>query len=88
MVALAANATDAPIKYEWKNYSIKLETEDKMPTYDEPTAPVDTRMTRKRYLELTILANELTKWMAKNGIQQHEGCVLRRLTEELWGMGK
>ena len=45
-------------------------------------------MTRKRYMEILKIADELCNWMKKKGIKQEEGCSLRKLTEELWRMEK
>jgi hypothetical protein len=52
----------------------------------DATEQVLTPLTRKRYLELACIAKETCAFLEKKGVTRQEGCKLRMLTEELWGM--
>jgi hypothetical protein len=50
--------------------------------------PTSLMITRKRWLELVTVANELCKFLESQGVKKEEGCVIRRLAEELWNLKK
>ena len=45
-------------------------------------------MTRKRYLQLVRIAEEVCTFMEKKGVTKDEGCSIKKLADEMWGMQK
>jgi len=43
-------------------------------------------MTRKRYLQLVKIAEEVCTFMERKGITKDEGCSIKKLADEMWGM--
>ena len=46
------------------------------------------RAKRQRYLELAVIANELCAFLEDKGVDQNEGCKVRRLAEDMWEQGR
>ena len=44
------------------------------------------KLTRVRYGELTAISQSLCETLEKMGVQPHEGCTVREITERLWGL--
>ncbi len=45
-------------------------------------------MTRKRYIELVKIAEELCTWLEKKGVEPTEGCSFKAIAEKLWELTK
>lgn len=53
----------------------------------EPQLPSQ-KITRKRWLELVNIANGTCEYLEVRGVKKEEGCVIRRLADELWFLKK
>ena len=42
------------------------------------------RLTRLRFLELAMIADELVTWLRAKGGQPDESCLIRDLTGQMW----
>jgi len=42
------------------------------------------RVTRQRFLELAMIADELATWLRAKGVQPDESCLIRDLTGQMW----
>ncbi len=44
------------------------------------------RLTRQRFLELALIADELVTWLRAKGVQPDESCLIRDLAGQMWPM--
>ena len=44
------------------------------------------KLTRVRYGELTAISQHLCETLEKMGVKPQEGCIVREITERLWGL--
>jgi hypothetical protein len=42
------------------------------------------RLTRQRFLELAMIAEELVTWLRAKGVQPDESCLIRDLAGQMW----
>ena len=42
------------------------------------------RLTRQRFLELAMIAEELITWLRAKGVRPDESCLIRDLTGQMW----
>jgi hypothetical protein len=42
------------------------------------------RLTRQRFLELALIADELVTWLRAKGVQPDESCLIRDLAGQMW----
>jgi hypothetical protein len=47
-------------------------------------APRERRLTRQRFLELALIADELVTWLRAKGVQPDESCLIRDLAGQMW----
>ncbi len=67
-----------------------------MDEYRQPTTMAETaamigtramgerRLTRQRFLELALIADELVTWLRAKGVQPDESCLIRDLAGQMW----
>lgn len=67
-----------------------------MDEYRQPTPMAETaamigakgmrekRLTRQRFLELALIADELVTWLRAKGVQPDESCLIRDLAGQMW----
>ncbi len=44
------------------------------------------RLTRQRFLELAMIAEELVTWLRTKGVQPDESCLIRDLAGQMWNL--
>ncbi len=44
------------------------------------------RLTRQRFLELAMIAEELVAWLRAKEVQTEEGCLIRDLAGQMWNL--
>lgn len=44
------------------------------------------RLTRQRFLELAMIAEELVTWLRAKGVQPDESCLIRDLAGQMWNL--
>ena len=44
------------------------------------------RLTRHRFLELAMIAEELVTWLRAKEVQTEEGCIIRDLAGQMWNL--
>ena len=44
------------------------------------------RLTRQRFLELAMVAEELVTWLRAKGVQPEESCLIRDLAGQMWNL--
>ncbi len=44
------------------------------------------RLTRQRFLELAMIAEELVTWLRTKEVQIEEGCLIRDLAGQMWNL--
>ena len=44
------------------------------------------RLTRLRFLELAMIADELVTWLRTKGVQHDESCLIRDLAGQMWSL--
>ena len=44
------------------------------------------RLTRQRFLELAMIAEELVTWLRAKEVQTEEGCLIRDLAGQMWNL--
>ena len=44
------------------------------------------RLSRQRFLELAMIAEELVTWLRAKGVQTEEGCLIRDLAGQMWNL--
>jgi len=44
------------------------------------------RLTRLRFLELAMIADELVTWLRMKGVQPDESCLIRDLAGQMWSL--
>ncbi len=44
------------------------------------------RLTRQRFLELAMIAEELVTWLQAKEVQTEEGCLIRDLAGQMWNL--
>ena len=42
------------------------------------------KLTRQRFLELALIADELVTWLRAKGVQPDESCLIRDLAGQMW----
>ncbi len=69
-----------------------------MDEYRQPTPMAETasmianrgmrerRLTRQRFLELALIADELVTWLRAKGVQPDESCLIRDLAGQMWSL--
>jgi hypothetical protein len=44
------------------------------------------RLTRQRFLELAMIAEELVTWLRAKEVRPDEGCLIRELAGQMWNL--
>ncbi len=44
------------------------------------------RLTRQRFLELAMIAEELVTWLRAKGVHPDESCLIRDLAGQMWNL--
>ena len=50
------------------------------------TAMREKRLSRQRFLELAMIADELVTWLRAKGVQPDESCLIRDLAGQMWNL--